>query len=131
MAAIIPFILPGLKLMTLAAVMINNMAFTGAVFTLLRNNAFNDKYEHRVIYTNEGYKNEKHNHFSHGHEEFENYEESHDDFVIGDENVEHIQEPLDSSWIKQYEPNVHEPNYFQDPGQFKRSSRTQTKTQVS
>ncbi|CAH0714302.1 unnamed protein product, partial [Brenthis ino] len=60
MSAILPFILPSLKMMTLASGMLNNMALTGAVFTLLRNNAFNDKYEKKVIYVNDGYKNDAH-----------------------------------------------------------------------
>lgn len=124
MAAVIPFILPALKLLTLAAVVINNMAFTGAVFTLLRNNAFNDKYEHKVIYVNEGYKNEKHTHFVHGNEDLENYEESQNDYVIGEENGEHIEkQPPESGWIKQYEPSAHA-GYFQvSGGQYKRNSQ--------
>lgn len=68
MSAILPFVLPALKLMTVAVVMLNNMALSGAVFTLLRNNAFShDHYEKRIIYLNEGYKNEKHTpvHFEH------------------------------------------------------------------
>lgn len=60
MSAILPFVLPSLKMMTMAAVMLNNMAFTGAVFTLLRNNAFNDKYEKKIIYINDGYRNDAH-----------------------------------------------------------------------
>lgn len=59
MSAILPFVLPALKMMTVGVVMLNNMALSGAVFTLLRNNAFSDKYEHKIIYVNEGYKNEK------------------------------------------------------------------------
>lgn len=59
MSAILPFVLPALKLMTVGVGIINNMALSGAVFTLLRNNAFTDKYEHKIIYVNEGYKNEK------------------------------------------------------------------------
>ncbi|XP_038214697.1 uncharacterized protein LOC119834413 [Zerene cesonia] len=56
MSAVLPFFLPTLKMATLATVMLNNMALTGAVFTLLRNNAFNDhKYPKRVIYVNAGY----------------------------------------------------------------------------
>ncbi|XP_050674022.1 uncharacterized protein LOC126971676 [Leptidea sinapis] len=55
MSAILPFFLPGLKMMTLAAGMLNNMALTGAVFTLLRNNAFNDKSRRKIIYINNGY----------------------------------------------------------------------------
>ncbi|KOB75263.1 Uncharacterized protein OBRU01_07945 [Operophtera brumata] len=127
MSAILPFVLPALKMMTLAAGMINNMAFTGAVFTLLRNNAFNDKYQHRVIYVNEGYKNEKLAHFKHAHDELENYEESKDDFVIGDDNGGAIEEmPLNSGWIQQYYgPNAHD-EYLQASGdQYKRSSKTQ------
>lgn len=58
MSAVLPFFLPMLKMMTLAAGMLNNMALTGAVFTLLRNNAFNDKYQNKVIYINEGYSND-------------------------------------------------------------------------
>ncbi|XP_022814813.1 uncharacterized protein LOC111348437 [Spodoptera litura] len=59
-SAIIPFILPGLKMMTLMVGMMNSMALMGATFTILRNNAFNDKYQHKVIYVNSGYENEKH-----------------------------------------------------------------------
>lgn len=129
MSAILPFVLPALKMMTLAAGIINNMAFTGAVFTLLRNNAFNDLYKHRVIYVNEGYKNEKHAHFKHAHKDFESYEESEDDFVIGDDNGEPIEQlPLKSDWIQQYYgPNTHAHGEFvQVSGnQYKRSSKTQ------
>ncbi|CAH2245029.1 jg17426 [Pararge aegeria aegeria] len=59
MSAVLPFLLPTLKMMTIGAGMLNNMALTGAVFTLLRNNAFNDKYEKKVIYLNNGYLNDK------------------------------------------------------------------------
>lgn len=59
MSAVLPFILPSLKMMTLAAGMLNNMALTGAVFTLLRNNAFNDNYRKKIIYVNDGYINDK------------------------------------------------------------------------
>ncbi|OWR47977.1 hypothetical protein KGM_213660 [Danaus plexippus plexippus] len=59
MSAILPFFLPTLKMMTLATGILNNMALTGAVFTLLRNNAFNDRYQKRVIYLNNGYLNDK------------------------------------------------------------------------
>ncbi|KAI5638871.1 hypothetical protein NE865_08573 [Phthorimaea operculella] len=59
MSAILPFVLPALKMTTILVGMLNNMALSGAVFTLLRNNAFNDHYEKKIIYVNEGYKNEK------------------------------------------------------------------------
>lgn len=45
-------------MMTFGVGMMNQMALTGAIFTLLRNNAFNDKYDKKVIYINSGYKNE-------------------------------------------------------------------------
>ncbi|XP_068632671.1 uncharacterized protein [Battus philenor] len=60
MSAILPFVLPALKMMVIAVGMLNNMALSGAVFTLLRNNAFNEANQHRIIYVNEGYHNEKH-----------------------------------------------------------------------
>lgn len=65
MAAILPFVLPALKMTTVAVGMLNNMALSGAIFTLLRNNAFNDRYDKKVIYVNEGYDNEKHAKFHH------------------------------------------------------------------
>lgn len=58
MSAVLPFFLPTLKMMTIGAGMLNNMALSGAVFTLLRNNAFNDRYEKKVIYVNSGYLND-------------------------------------------------------------------------
>ncbi|XP_045495254.1 uncharacterized protein LOC123694003 [Colias croceus] len=65
MSAVLPFFLPTLKMATLATGMLNNMALTGAVFTLLRNNAFNDnKYPKRVIYVNAGYDGNKFNHLA-------------------------------------------------------------------
>ncbi|XP_014362522.2 uncharacterized protein LOC106714093 [Papilio machaon] len=60
MSAILPFVLPALKMMVIAVGILNNMALSGAVFTLLRNNAFNEANQHRIIYVNEGYHNEKH-----------------------------------------------------------------------
>lgn len=58
-SAILPFVLPSLKMMVLTVGMMNQMALVGAIFTILRNNAFNDKYEHKVVYVNSGYDNEK------------------------------------------------------------------------
>lgn len=112
MSAILPFILPALKLMVVGAGMLNNMALTGAVFTLLRNNAFNDRYEHKVIYANEGYKNEKqaHTHFDHHEDDGHSFQHVHD-YQLAESNpsgvdipeIETIDElPLNSDWIKQY-----------------------------
>ncbi|XP_072938831.1 uncharacterized protein [Epargyreus clarus] len=59
MSAVLPFVLPAFKMMVVGAGMLNNMALMGAVFTLLRNNAFNDNHLNKVIYINDGYKNER------------------------------------------------------------------------
>lgn len=59
MSAILPFVLPAMKILILWTGMINQMALMGAIFTLMRNNAFQDSYEKKVIYVNDGYKNEK------------------------------------------------------------------------
>ncbi|XP_059047390.1 uncharacterized protein LOC131842839 [Achroia grisella] len=118
MSAILPFVLPALKLMTMGVVMLNNMAFTGAVFTLLRNNAFNDRYEHKVKYVNAGYKNE---HLTYDHDDayshhYNNYDIKHSvdhvHEVVDDhgeyENAEAVEEiPANSDWLKQYY-NEHE-----------------------
>ncbi|CAB3223656.1 unnamed protein product [Arctia plantaginis] len=58
-SALLPFVLPSLKMMVLMVGFMNQMALVGAIFTILRNNAFNDKYDHKVIYVNSGYENEK------------------------------------------------------------------------
>lgn len=116
MSAIFPFILPGLKMMTLMVVMMNNMALSGAIFTLLRNNAFNDKYEHKVIYVNDGYKNEKYaatNIEEHIHSDHYGgiYDDSkrpltHDDHTFGEEHYVHGEEvpaySVNPEWLKQY-----------------------------
>lgn len=59
MSAILPFVLPAMKILILWTGMINQMALMGAIFTLMRNNAFQESYEKKVIYVNNGYKNEK------------------------------------------------------------------------
>jgi hypothetical protein len=87
MSAVLPFVLPALKLMTFAVGMLNNMALSGAIFTLLRNNAFNDKYVKKVVYVNEGYRNEKpiHSHHSDYHADavYEvQYEDKHNHDVL-------------------------------------------------
>ena len=116
MSAIFPFILPGLKMMTLMVGMMNNMALTGAIFTLLRNNAFNDKYEHKVIYVNDGYNNEKYaatNIEEHIHSDHYGglYDDSkrphkHEDHSFGEEHFEHGEEgasfSVNPEWLKAY-----------------------------
>lgn len=108
------------------------MAFTGAVFTLLRNNAFNDKYVHKVIYVNEGYENEKHAHFNHYDEE--HHEASHD--YIVDEHGAPVKYLPQSDWVQQYEPESHRHigngEYVQFSGdQLKRRRSSKIKTVVT
>ncbi|XP_063631325.1 uncharacterized protein LOC134802587 [Cydia splendana] len=90
MSAILPFVLPALKMMVMGVVMLNNMALSSAVFTLLRNNAFNDNYYHhkKIIYTNDGYKDKHYEHDeTQNYEAVENFEEINngDDFNIVEE----------------------------------------------
>ncbi|XP_021203265.1 uncharacterized protein LOC110385080 [Bombyx mori] len=110
MSAVLPFVLPALKMMTVAVGILNNMALTGAVFTLLRNNAFNDRYEHKVLYVNEGYKNEKRakvnlkpEHHVHDDVEYDIPEKSEyqEEYVIENDN-HHFAHELNSDWIKDY-----------------------------
>lgn len=111
MSAILPFILPALKMMVVGVGILNNMALSGAVFTLLRNNAFDDKYEKKIIYVNSGYKNEKHSTIQYKNPAHDNYDayysdythhNDHDEHVFG-EDVETIEEvPPHEDWLKQY-----------------------------
>lgn len=116
MSAIFPFILPGLKMMTLMVGMMNNMALMGAIFTILRNNAFNDKYEHKVVYVNDGYNNEKYaatNIEEHVHSDHFGllYDETkrppqHEDHHNFGESFDHVEEgasfSVNPEWLKAY-----------------------------
>ncbi|XP_047989751.1 uncharacterized protein LOC125229028 [Leguminivora glycinivorella] len=97
MSAILPFVLPALKMMVMGTVMLNNMALTSAIFSLLRDNAFNDNYTHkRIIYTNHGYKNKHHEpEESHNYEVVENFEEINgEDFNVEEPNHKWMDEFL-------------------------------------
>ncbi|XP_053612726.1 uncharacterized protein LOC128676572 [Plodia interpunctella] len=113
MAAVLPFVLPAMKLATVATVMLNNMALTGAVFTLLRDNAFNDHSRPKVKYINAGWKNEEELYHVHEHEhsDYEAYSSDSNidsidhDFgnvkVVGDYSQnEHTKLP--EHWLKNY-----------------------------
>lgn len=115
MSAIFPFFLPGLKMMTLMVGMMNNMALTGAIFTILRNNAFNDRYEHKVIYVNDGYENEKYaasnteehihtNHFGGLYDDTKEHIKQ-EDHAFG-EDFNHVEEvptlSVNPEWLKAY-----------------------------
>lgn len=137
MSAILPFVLPALKMMTVAVGMLNNMALSGAIFTLLRNNAFNDKYDHKIIYVNEGYSNEKHAHKHHHDQEYKTEEDYHYEASQVHDTPEHISgsdfdivEELpgtsnaNADWINQYYGNkfvkVARKDVLRDGGRIKR-----------
>ncbi|KAJ0175635.1 hypothetical protein K1T71_008794 [Dendrolimus kikuchii] len=111
MSAILPFVLPALKMMVVGVGILNNMALSGAVFTLLRNNAFSDRYDKKVIYVNAGYKNEKHSTIQYKNPTHDNYDTHYSDFTHHSDHDEHtfgedletIEEvPANSDWLKQY-----------------------------
>lgn len=89
MSAILPFVLPALKMSVMAVGMLNNMALSSAVFTLLRNNAFDDRYEKKVVYVNEGWRNEKphlEREETKFHEVYEHFDDNNNYFNHGSEN---------------------------------------------
>lgn len=89
MSAILPFVLPALKMSVVAVGMLNNMALSSAVFTLLRNNAFDDRYEKKVVYVNAGWRNKK----PHLHEEETQF---HDVYEHVNDNNNHFNHVLDN-----------------------------------
>lgn len=59
MAGVMPWILPKLKIAVMLVGLINNIAFSQALFSLVRNYVFNTVPEEHIIYLNNGYKNKK------------------------------------------------------------------------
>lgn len=64
MSGILPWIMPGIKMAVMMVGMMNQMAFTSALFMLVRNYVFNSRQDEHIIYVNHGYKNKMnyHNH---------------------------------------------------------------------
>ncbi|XP_065170240.1 uncharacterized protein [Atheta coriaria] len=60
MAGVMPWVIPPLKMMVMFVAMINQFAFSSALFSLVRNYVFNRKEEEHVFYINHGYQNQKH-----------------------------------------------------------------------
>lgn len=56
-AGIMPWILPGVKMAVMMVTMINNMAFSSALFALIRGYIFDTRPDDHIIYINQGYKN--------------------------------------------------------------------------
>lgn len=60
-AGMMPWILPGIKMVVMMVTMMNNMAFSSALFSLIRGYLFDTRPEDHIVYLNYGYKN-GHNH---------------------------------------------------------------------
>lgn len=60
-AGMMPWILPGIKMAVMMVTMMNNMAFSSALFALIRGYIFDTRPDDHIIYVNNGYKNQ-HNH---------------------------------------------------------------------
>lgn len=56
-AGIMPWVLPGVKMAVMFVTMINNMAFSSALFALIRGYIFDTRPDDHIIYINNGYKN--------------------------------------------------------------------------
>nr|CAI5820445.1 unnamed protein product [Callosobruchus analis] len=56
MAGILPWVMPKLQMVVMMLSMVNNMAFTSALFTLIRNFIFERETAQHVLYINNGYK---------------------------------------------------------------------------
>lgn len=56
MAGILPWILPGIKMVVMAVTMVNQMAFNAALFGLIRSYIFDTEKEEHIVYINHGYR---------------------------------------------------------------------------
>ncbi|KAK9884983.1 hypothetical protein WA026_009214 [Henosepilachna vigintioctopunctata] len=65
MAGVVPWLIPGIKLAVMAVGMVNQMAFTSSLFTLIRGYIFDTSQEEHLVYINNGYK--KYNHLKTPH----------------------------------------------------------------
>lgn len=59
-AGMMPWILPGVKMAVMMVTMMNNMAFSTALFSLIRGYLFDTRPDDHVVYLNYGYKNGQH-----------------------------------------------------------------------
>lgn len=56
-AGMMPWIIPGIKMAAMMVMMMNNMAFSSALFSLIRGYLFDTQPEDHIVYLNYGYKN--------------------------------------------------------------------------
>ncbi|CAH1990712.1 unnamed protein product [Acanthoscelides obtectus] len=66
LSGLLPWVMPKLQMIAMALSMVNNMAFTSALFTLIRNFIFERESAQNVLYINNGYK-KRNRHRNKGH----------------------------------------------------------------
>ncbi|XP_044760963.1 uncharacterized protein LOC123318416 [Coccinella septempunctata] len=66
-AGILPWLIPGMKIAVMGVAMINQMAFTSSLFSLIRGYIFDTSQEDHIVYVNHGYEKYKHQKHGHGH----------------------------------------------------------------
>lgn len=59
LAGIMPWVMPQIKMIVMVVGFMNQMAFTTALFTLIRSYVFDNSPNENIFYVNHGYKNEK------------------------------------------------------------------------
>lgn len=72
-AGMMPWILPGIKMVVMMVTMMNNMAFSTALFSLIRGYLFDVRPDDHIIYLNYGYKNGAQGHNAHSNSNNVNY----------------------------------------------------------
>ncbi|XP_045460480.1 uncharacterized protein LOC123670929 [Harmonia axyridis] len=66
-AGVLPWLIPGMKIAVMGVAMINQMAFTSSLFSLIRGYIFDTSQEDHIVYVNHGYNKYKHNNHLHSH----------------------------------------------------------------
>lgn len=66
-AGILPWLIPGMKMAVMGVAMINQMAFTSSLFSLIRGYIFDTSQEEHIVYVNHGYQKYKHKKLVHKH----------------------------------------------------------------
>lgn len=72
-AGMMPWVLPGIKMVVMMVTMMNNMAFSSALFSLIRGYLFDTRTEDHIVYLNYGYKNGQQGHHHNIHNNEINY----------------------------------------------------------
>jgi hypothetical protein len=62
MAGLLPWIMPGIKMVVMTVSMVNQMVFNAALFGLIRSYVFDTEKEEHIVYINHGYKTKQKQH---------------------------------------------------------------------